>query len=41
MVHGVPGYELTKAGRPRVYFDIKIGDKDKGRIVFELVSTAA
>lgn len=24
------------AGRPRVYFDIKIGDTDKGRIVFEL-----
>ena len=26
------------SGRPRVYFDIKIGDRDEGRVVFELVS---
>lgn len=26
--------------RPRVYFDIKIGDKDEGRVVFELVSVS-
>ena len=26
------------SGRPRVYFDINIGDRSEGRIVFELVS---
>jgi hypothetical protein len=28
-------------GRPRVYFDISIGDRHEGRIVFELVSLPA
>lgn len=26
----------TTSDRPRVYFDLKIGDRDKGRVVFEL-----
>jgi hypothetical protein len=30
--------ELTKAERPRVYFDIEIGGVKQGRVVFELVS---
>ena len=38
--YAVHGHELTQIGRPRVYFDIKIGDTDKGRVVFELVSAA-
>ncbi|KAL1881431.1 hypothetical protein VTK73DRAFT_3949 [Phialemonium thermophilum] len=28
----------TKASRPRVFFDIKIGNKDAGRVIFELFS---
>lgn len=33
----VRSVSIDQTVRPRVFFDIKIGDKDKGRIVFELV----
>jgi len=29
----------ASAARSRVYFDISIGDRPEGRVVFELVST--